>query len=132
MEDANRFVKEQEKKAANANRESLRFIKEINDGNLEIKQLEERIKYLESNQTTYKPQSDDTVDSKIGELLNEMPERSQVIDLFSRLDHEFYQFGMKKVRIQIDKDALLVVNIGGREMSIHDFIGKYAKLELQK
>lgn len=50
--------------------------------------------------------------------------------LFSRLDTEIYQFGMKKVNISLDKQKCLIVNIGGREMSMNDFIGKYAKLEL--
>ena len=64
----------------------------------------------------------DPIDKKLGDYLNQYPEREKLQILFLRESAGVYQFGQKRVFIKIEKGDNILVRVGGGFMHIMEFI----------
>lgn len=75
--------------------------------------------------SVYVARKKDTVDEKLGDYLNNFPEREKLKILFLRESEGVYQFGQKRVYIKLEKGNQILVRVGGGFMHIDDFINQY-------
>ncbi|KAL6075443.1 A-kinase anchor protein 17A [Balamuthia mandrillaris] len=84
----------------------------------------------------YQPVTSDPVDVKLGELLKELGFVKEVLAIppnFERLSTGSYQFGAKKIRVELQGGTnRLMVRVGGGWMSFLDFVKKHGEMECKK
>lgn len=110
-----------EDKVFTANKTSLDLLKQIRHDEEEITQLKNHILELKARVAVYIPLKDDPVDVKMAEYLNNYPERTKLKIMFMREQKGVYQFGSKKVQVEIMQNRIKV-RVGGGFMSIDEFI----------
>ena len=70
----------------------------------------------------YIPKKNDTIDQKLGNYLNTLPERNDLKIMFMRESEGVYFFGKKRVYIKIEGGNKIMVRVGGGFIAIDDFI----------
>ena len=83
------------------------------------------------SQQKYEAVKGDETDQAVAKFLNDLPDKNQVIKMFCRNDKDNYTYGTKQITI-IPTSADIMVNIGGKELGLYNFIEKYTEIEKQK
>ena len=80
----------------------------------------------------YYADKQDAIDEKLGNYLNNFPEREELKIMFLRETEGVYQFGQKRVFIKIEQGNNIKVRVGGGYMDINDFVKKFTPIEKEK
>ena len=86
---------------------------------------------LKSRVAVYIPVNDDPVDKKLAEYINNYPDRQKLKIMFMRESQGVYQFGTKRLCINVNLEKI-VVTVGGGKLSIDEFLDQYTPVEMQK
>lgn len=86
----------------------------------------------DARRAIYRAKQEDKVDSALGRVLNNYPERDCLKIMFLRESEGVYRFGSKRVYIKIEKGESVFVRVGGGFMHIDEFIDQFTPLELDK
>lgn len=70
----------------------------------------------------YIPHRKCDIDQKLGEFVNNFPERDNLKIMFLRETEGVYKFGQKRVYIKIANGNQILVRVGGGFMSISEFV----------
>ncbi len=108
--------------------ELLRQLKEAED---EIESLKGYILELKSRMAVYIPFTEDEIDVKLAEFINNYPERSKLKIMFLRESEGVYQFGSRRIAVKVERDKINI-RVGGGYLSIDEFLDQYTPLELEK
>ena len=89
--------------------------------------LKERNRHLEAQMRRnscmiYHSDKKDKIDEKLGEFINNFPEREKLKILFIRESEGVYQFGQRRVYIKCEKGGQIMVRVGGGFVPVQDFI----------
>jgi hypothetical protein len=106
----------------------LRQLKEAED---EIESLKGYILELKSRMAVYIPFTEDEIDVKLAEFINNYPERSKLKIMFLRESEGVYQFGSRRIAVKVERDKINI-RVGGGYLSIDEFLDQYTPLELEK
>ena len=79
----------------------------------------------------YIPFTDDEIDVKLAEFINNYPERSKLKIMFLRESQGVYQFGSRRIAVKVERDKINI-RVGGGYLSIDEFLDQYTPLELEK
>ena len=74
---------------------------------------------------------DDPIDMRLAEFINNYPDRKKLKVMFMRESQGIYQFGSKKVSVDLQRDNIKI-RVGGGYLSIDEFLDQYTPLELEK
>lgn len=124
-------MNELEEKVYNANKTSLELLKQLKDSEDEIDGLKHYILELKSRMAVYIPFTEDEVDVKLAEFINNYPERSKLKIMFLRESQGVYQFGSRRIAVKVERDKINI-RVGGGYLSIDEFLDQYTPLELEK
>ena len=69
----------------------------------------------------YIPFTDDEVDVKLAEFINNYPERSKLKIMFLRESQGVYQFGSRRIAVKVERDKINI-RVGGGYLSIDEFL----------
>ena len=86
----------------------------------------------DARRAIYRSKQEDKVDSALGKVLNNYPERDCLKIMFLRESEGVYRFGSKRIYIKIEKGDSVFVRVGGGFMHIDEFIDQFTPLELDK
>ena len=86
---------------------------------------------LKSKIAIYIPVREDTVDKRLGDYINNYPERAKLKIMFMRESEGVYYFGTKRVAVKVEKNNIKI-RVGGGYLSIDEFIEQYTPTELEK
>jgi hypothetical protein len=128
---ASEYMKILEDKVYSANKTSLDLLKQIRDEEEEIAHLKTYIIDLKSRLAIYLPVRDDAIDVKLAEYINNYPDRMKLKILFMRESSGVYEFGTKRVQVEVMQNKIKV-RVGGGYMSIDEFLDQYTPVELEK
>ena len=79
----------------------------------------------------YIPFTDDDIDVRLAEFINNFPERQKMKIMFLRESQGVYQFGSRRVAVAVMKDKINI-RVGGGYLSIDEFLDQYTPTELEK
>jgi Growth-Arrest-Specific Protein 2 Domain len=79
----------------------------------------------------YIPFTDDEIDVRLAEFINNYPERQKMKIMFLRESQGVYQFGSRRVAVAVMKDKINI-RVGGGYLSIDEFLDQYTPMELEK
>ena len=79
----------------------------------------------------YIPFTEDEIDVKLAEFINNYPERSKLKIMFLRESEGVYQFGSRRIAVKVERDKINI-RVGGGYLSIDEFLDQYTPLELEK
>ena len=79
----------------------------------------------------YIPFTEDEIDVKLAEFINNYPERSKLKIMFLRESQGVYQFGSRRIAVKVERDKINI-RVGGGYLSIDEFLDQYTPLELEK
>jgi hypothetical protein len=99
-------MNELEEKVYNANKTSLELLKQLKDSEDEIDGLKHYILELKSRMAVYIPFTEDEVDVKLAEFINNYPERSKLKIMFLRESQGVYQFGSRRIAVKVERDKI--------------------------
>ena len=99
-------MSELEEKVYNANKTSLELLKQLKDSEDEIEGLKNYILELKSRMAVYIPFTEDEVDVKLAEFINNYPERSKLKIMFLRESQGVYQFGSRRIAVKVERDKI--------------------------
>ena len=97
----------------------------------EIETLRNYIIDLKSRIAVYIPVKNDLIDKRIGEYINNYPDRNKLKIMFMRESEGVYQFGSRRVHVRVDKDKINI-RVGGGYLSIDEFLDQYTPVELER
>lgn len=97
----------------------------------EIETLKNYAVELKAKVAVYVPIKNDPVDEKLADFVNNYPDRSQLKIMFLRESSGVYEFGTKRVSVEVTKNKILI-RVGGGFISIDEFLQQYTPLELEK
>jgi len=86
---------------------------------------------IESAYQFYTPVKTDMIDVRMGEFLNNYPDKDQLKVMFIRECEGIYLFGTRRVNIKAEKNNI-VVRKGGGYIKIEEFIIHYTPIELER
>ena len=69
----------------------------------------------------YLPASEDPVDMKLAEYINNYPDKAKMKIMFMRESSGVYSFGTKRINVEVLQNKIKV-RVGGGYMSIDEFI----------
>ena len=98
---ASDYMQTLEEKVYTANKTSLELLKQIRDDEEEIACLKTLVLELKARVAIYIPIKEDAVDVKIADYLNNHPERQKLKIIFMRESAGVYQFGSKRVQVEL-------------------------------
>lgn len=104
-----------------ANLKSLDLLKKLREGEEEISALKSYILEMKSKVAIYIPMSDDPIDQKLADYINNYPDRTRLKVMFLRESSGIYEFGSRKIAIKVEKDNIKI-RVGGGYLSIDEFI----------
>ena len=79
----------------------------------------------------YMPVGDDPTDLKMADYLNNYPDHRKLKVMFMREASGVYQFGTKRVSVEVHQSRIKV-RVGGGYMSIDEFLEQYTPTEVEK
>ena len=79
----------------------------------------------------YIPVKGDAIDQKLAEYINNYPDRQKLKIMFMRESSGVYEFGSKRVRVEVQRDKI-TIKVGGGFLSIDEFLDQYTPDELAK
>ena len=103
---ASDYINNLEEKVYNANKTSLELLTQLKDAEDEIDSLKNYILELKSRMAIYIPFTDDEVDVKLAEFINNYPERQKLKIMFLRESQGVYQFGSRRIAVKVDRDKI--------------------------
>lgn len=118
---ASDYMKTLEEKAYNANRATLEVLKQRRKDEEEIARLKAYILELKARMAIYVPCTDDPIDVKVAEYINNYPDRNKLKIMFMRESAGVYAFGSKRINVEVQQNKIKV-RIGGGYLSIDEFI----------
>jgi hypothetical protein len=118
---ASDYMKTLEEKAYNANKATLEVLKQRRKDEEEIAQLKAYILEMKARVAIYVPFTDDPVDVKVAEYINNYPDRTKLKIMFMRESVGVYAFGSKRINVEVQQNKIKV-RIGGGYLSIDEFI----------
>ena len=107
------------------------MLKQLKEADEEIDQLKEHIIELRQRMSIYIPFTDDDIDVRLAEFINNYPERQKMKIMFLRESQGVYQFGSRRVAVAVMKDKINI-RVGGGYLSIDEFLDQYTPQELEK
>jgi hypothetical protein len=107
------------------------LLKQLKEADEEIDQLKEHIIELRQRMSIYIPFTDDDIDVRLAEFINNYPERQKMKIMFLRESQGVYQFGSRRVAVAVMKDKINI-RVGGGYLSIDEFLDQYTPQELEK
>jgi DUF438 domain-containing protein len=93
--------------------------------------LKDHIIELRQRMSIYIPFTDDDIDVRLAEFINNFPERQKMKIMFLRESQGVYQFGSRRVAVAVMKDKINI-RVGGGYLSIDEFLDQYTPMELEK
>ena len=93
--------------------------------------MKDHIIELRQRMSIYIPFTDDEVDVRLAEFINNFPERQKMKIMFLRESQGVYQFGSRRVAVAVMKDKINI-RVGGGYLSIDEFLDQYTPMELEK
>jgi hypothetical protein len=76
---------------------------------------------LKARIAVYIPVKNDQIDRKLAEYINNFPDRQKLKIMFMRESDGVYNFGTKRVHVQVLKDKI-TIRVGGGNLSIDEFL----------
>ena len=107
------------------------MLKQLKEADEEIDQLKQHIIELRQRMSIYIPFTDDDIDVRLAEFINNYPERQKMKIMFLRESQGVYQFGSRRVAVAVMKDKINI-RVGGGYLSIDEFLDQYTPQELEK
>lgn len=131
LQQVNDYVLKMEEKIYKSEKINLELLKQLQDAEVEITCLEEKIASLQFR--IYFPIRSDPIDVKVAEYVNHHADRAKFKIMFKRLIgcQGVYYFGTKKIQIAMHREALKV-RVGGGYIDIDEFVDKYTQQEIDK
>lgn len=114
-------MQELEQQMYNANLKSLSLLKDLKDAENEIEALKAYILEMKAKVAIYIPMSDDPIDKKLADYINNYPDRTRLKVMFLRESQGVYEFGQRKIAIKVEKEGIKI-RVGGGYLSIDEFI----------
>ena len=93
--------------------------------------MKDHIIELRQRMSIYIPFTDDEIDVRLAEFINNFPERQKMKIMFLRESQGVYQFGSRRVAVAVMKDKVNI-RVGGGYLSIDEFLDQYTPMELEK
>ncbi len=84
----------------------MELLKQLKDAEDEIDGLKSYIIELRQRMSVYIPFTDDDIDVKLAEFINNYPERQKMKIMFLRESQGVYQFGSRRVTVNVMKDKI--------------------------
>jgi len=103
---ASDYINTLEEKVYNANKTSLELLKQLKEADEEIGQLKAHVIELRQRMSIYIPFTDDDIDVRLAEFINNYPERQKMKIMFLRESQGVYQFGSRRVAVNVMKDKI--------------------------
>lgn len=69
----------------------------------------------------YIPVKGDAIDQKLAEYINNYPDRQKLKIMFMRESQGVYEFGSRKIRVNVLRDKISI-KVGGGYLSIDEFL----------
>lgn len=120
-----------EEKLYQSNCNCLDFLKRLRAQEEEIDALKSYILELKARVAIYIPIKEDPLDVKMAEYINNYPDRAKLKIMFMRESKGVYEFGTKRINVEVMQDRIKV-RVGGGYMSIDEFIDQYTPSEVEK
>ena len=76
---------------------------------------------LKARIAVYIPVKGDAIDQKLAEYINNYPDRQKLKIMFMRESSGVYEFGSKRVRVEVKQDKI-TIKVGGGFLSIDEFL----------
>ena len=122
MDKASNYISSLEEKVYLTNTTNLDLLKSVRNLELETATLKNYIIDLKSRVAIYVPiNQDDQVDQKVAEFINNFPDRNKLKIMFMRDSEGVYQFGSRKVKMEINRGKVQI-RVGGGYLSIDEFL----------
>ena len=93
--------------------------------------MKDHIIELRQRMSIYIPFTDDDIDVRLAEFINNFPERQKMKIMFLRESQGVYQFGSRRVAVAVMKDKINI-RVGGGYLSIDEFLDQDTPMELEK
>ena len=77
------------------------------------------------------PVKGDHIDETLADYINNYHDKSKLQVMFVRLNPGIYQFGSKKIWINVEQGRI-IIRVGGGYMIIDEFLDQYTTIELEK
>ena len=97
----------------------------------EIESLKNYCVELKAKVAVYVPIKDDHIDERLADYMNNVPDRRKLRIMFLRESTGVYEFGTKRVKVEVTQGKILI-RVGGGYISIDEFLEQYTPLELEK
>jgi len=98
---ASDYMQALEEKVYSANKSTLDLLKQRKRDEEEITNLKAYVLEIKARIAIYVPQTDDPVDVKVAEYINNYPERAKLKIMFMRESSGVYAFGSKRINVEI-------------------------------
>lgn len=131
LETAGDYLLESEEKTSKANAIALDLVNKLKEADTEIETLKQYILFLKSQHAQYVPVKGDHVDETLADFINNYPDKSKLKVMFVRLNPGIYQFGSKKICVNVEQGKINI-RVGGGYMVIEEFLEQYTTYELEK
>ena len=95
------YIQGLEEKCLEANRTSLDLLASLRDKEAENETLKQYIIDLKARIAVYIPVKGDAIDQKLAEYINNYPDRQKLKIMFMRESSGVYEFGSKRVRVEV-------------------------------
>ena len=96
-----------------------------------VDNLKKLILEMKEKTNIYIPISNDPIDNKLADFLNNIKDEHKLRVLFIREGEGVYRFGQRKVYVKIEQDKIYI-RVGGGFMHIDEFLEQYVPLELDR
>lgn len=120
-----------EERILETNKKSLELLKKVRDLESETATLKNYIIDLKARVAVYVPIKNDPVDCKVADFINNYPDRNKLKIMFMRDSAGVYQFGQRKVKLEVTKGKIQI-RVGGGFLSIDEFIDQHTPIELER
>lgn len=97
----------------------------------EVETLKAYVLDLKARIAVYVPVKDDPIDKHLADYINNYPDRSKLKIMFMRESEGVYEFGSRRIAVNIAKGKI-EIRVGGGFLSIDEFLDQYTPIELQK
>ena len=121
MTAASAYIQDLEEKCFAANRASLELLAGLRDRETEVETLKHYVMDLKSRIAVYIPVKGDGIDQKLAEYINNYPDRQKLKIMFMRESSGVYEFGSKRVRVEVQREKI-TIKVGGGFLSIDEFL----------
>ena len=128
---ASEYILALEDKCFKANKTSLDLLRNFKEAETEIETLKSYNMDLKSRAAFYVPIKTDPIDVKLAEFINNYPDRSKLKVMFIRESEGVYEFGLRKVKVSVQREKILI-KVGGGQLSIDEFLDQFTSVELDR